>query len=672
VLWGSCAVLQVAFPSPVSNHLMQRPRPKTLSATEALILSLSLAWVIIFALDLLPILRGGYDWAWHFKPVLERYRVAPLILVSLCYVPIGAWLRRRNSNMLLIWAFLGSIGLTLASVHVRGDILYRLYSLTVSGRASGWHMAAAHIQNLPLTLQQWPQFMLESELYSSHIDHSPPGMVLIYYAFGHLLDQMPWLANWMARPLRWLLCQYLTGYTDGQYASAWLGIVTPLWASLTVFPLHGLGKRVFGSELAGWSVLWWPLIPSFLVFAPLPYTSYALPALVVIASLWEGLRSDQLRWVVVAGSILSALTFLNFVFAPLLLFAGLSTLGMYWLRNRGATRVHLPRYWPIRIGLCFGLGTSIAWLMFQYATRASLWGILQTAQQTQMHVAQVRPYWPFLAWNWNDLGMFTGWPLMLLAAVGTWAAVRNIAANRDPKESDVMIVAAALTLVIIDLSGTPRGETGRLLMFLAPWVLYAAGYGLRLDRAAGGLLTIVQALAMLAVVICLQVLAPEFKARAAPAAPPAQIPAVQPANYHVGAVFNDSIRLASVAGRIDSRVNAQGTSEPVLYLWLTWNELKAAAIPYAYAVQLSSPDGTISSAKAVIDPFGESYPITCWKPGEEDLTDRLRLPLTMSARGPLWVNLAILDRATGKTLSVVTENGLQLEQLLLGPFEPSQ
>ena len=255
---------------------------------------LSIIWVIVFAFDLLPILRGPTDWAWHYQPMLARYRITPIILSVSLYIPVGLWLKKqRASSGLLIWSFLGGIGLTAGAVYVRGDILYRLYSLTVSGRAAGWHMAAAHIEDLTTTLRDWPEFMKESASYTPHLDHTPPGMVLIYYSLSHLLDRLPQIADWLAQSLRWQLCQYLIGYTSGQYAAAWIGMLTPVWASLTVLPLYSLGRRVFGEEVARWSVLWWPLIPSLLMFAPLVNTGFALPS--VLAILVAELESSSPR-----------------------------------------------------------------------------------------------------------------------------------------------------------------------------------------------------------------------------------------------------------------------------------------------------------------------------------------------------------------------------------------
>ena len=315
---------------------------------------LSLLWAIIFALDLIPYLRGGTDWAWNYKPELSRYRLAPLILGVVVYVPIALWLRRQRSRTgLLIWAIFGGLALSLAAVHVRGDVLYRLYTITVSGRAAGWHMAAARIQNLSGTLSDWPQFMRNRCRFPHTLTTRPPELWSLYYSASLLLDQLPTVAAYLAQPLRWLLCQYLTGYTNGQYASAWLGMLMPLWGSLTVLPLYSLGRRVYGLEAAAWSVVWWPLVPSFLMFDPLPNTVYALPSILVIGLLWEGLSGNRPVQIVAAGVLMSILTFLTFTFAPLLLFAGLLTLGVYWMRTRRPSGPRPRWYWPFQMGLWF-------------------------------------------------------------------------------------------------------------------------------------------------------------------------------------------------------------------------------------------------------------------------------------------------------------------------------
>ena len=419
---------------------MRSKRTAILTDPMAWIVLLSLIWAVVLAFDLLPILRGGFGWEWNYKPVLDRFRILPIVLATAVYVAAGLWLKKQRSAVpLLVWAFLGSVGLSLAAVHVRGDVLYRLYSITVSGRAGGWHMAAAGIQDLAQTLRDWPQFMVASTAFSTHMGISPPGMVLAYYAASSVLDHVPPLAASLQQPVRGLLCQYISGYSSGDYASSWLGILMPVWGALTILPLYGLGREVFGETAARWSVLWWALVPSFLMFTPLPNVLYPLPSLIVIAMLWRGLRKDQIGWVLAAGVLMSLLTFITFTFLPLLLLAGLLTLGVYWLKLRQGATPRPKWYWPLVMGLAFGLGLSSVWLVFYAAGGSGFWSIWQTAEQA--HVALDRPYWPWLALHLNDFFMFSGWTFALLAIVAAWRALRSVRSAHGATEADVMILA---------------------------------------------------------------------------------------------------------------------------------------------------------------------------------------------------------------------------------------
>ncbi len=639
--------------------------PSILSRRIFWITLISLVWLIIFALNLAPILLGPTDWAWNFKPVLERYRTAPLIIGMLIYLPVGLWLKyRRSVTGLLVWAVLGGIFLTLGAVHLRGDILYRLYTISVSGRAAGWHMAAARIEDLSATLHAWPQFMLASESYSPHIDHTPPGIVLIYYAAGQILDRLPELAKWLAGPVRWQLCQYLTNYTDGQYAAAWLGMLMPLWGSLTVIPLYYLGRQVFSQEVAEWSTLWWPLIPSFLIFAPLPNTFYALPSVLVILLLWKGLRDDKLGWVAAAGAAMSVLSFLTFTYAPLLLFSGLLTLAVYWQKSRSQSTTPPRWHWPLRMGVGFGLGLSTVWLIYYAATGSSFWSIWNTAQQTQTDVAAIRPYLPWLVFDVNDLLMFIGWPLSLLALWGCGSVLRRAWRRREPTAGDAMTLAALATLIIIDLYGTPRGETGRILLFLAPWLLYAAATALQDHSRGAWLLTGAQGLIAVVMIICLQVLAPEFRAHAAPAPPVISYPAANSAqNYVSTAKFGDVIRLVSYAGKVESQ-GGQNT----ITLWVRWKDLQPVGAAYNVSVVPVAPDGTISDAAYMIPPMQDKYPTSCWRPSDGNLVDRIKIPLPSAQAGDWWAQLSLINAQTGLPLEILGSDGQPTQETTLGPF----
>ncbi len=649
---------------------MQLPGRKLsfLSSPIFWIVALSLVWAYVFARNLVPVLRGTPDWRWLYRPVQSLNRILPLILGVCLYIPLGLWLRgRRSVTGLLVWAALGSIALSLAATYVRGDILFRLYSVTASGRAEGWQMAAARIQDLPATLRSWSQFMVESDAYSPHIDHSPPGIVIIYYLFGRLLDRFPTLANALAEPLRWQLCQVLGSYTSGQSATAWLGVTAPLWAGLTVIPLYFFGRRAYGEEAARWSALWWPLIPSLLMFTPLPNTLYPLLALLVIGMLWEGLSSDRPAWVIAAGLLMSVLTFLTLTFLPLLLFAGLLACAAYWRRSRSRSSASPKWYWPFEMGLLFGIGLSVVWVIAYAASGLSLPSLLQNAQQTQAGIAQYRPYASWLALNFNDYLMFTGWPLALLALLAGWSGIRGLASRRAPGDGAILTLTLALTLLIIDASGTPRGEWGRIMLFLSPWLLLAAGCMLQNRPAAGWPITIAQGIAALVMVISLQVITIEFKTREAPV-PPETAPAPSGAPIYSGsAVFGGNIRLETVSGGVTTRIDNQGNPQSYLDLWLTWDTLAVMHLPYTYSLQPVAGDGSPIGPAASVPPFTDSYPMTCWRPASGALTDQIRIPLPAQPAGGSWVDLSVIDPATRQPLTVTEATRTPANLLQIGP-----
>lgn len=624
----------------------------------------SLLWAVLLASNTIPQLRGGFGWRWAHDTELDLGRIAPFILAVAVYVPVALQLRRRSMVYLLAWAIAGSIGLSIAAVHVRGDVAFRLFTVTVGGMPSGWHTAAARISNLPGTLRQWHQFMEASGSFSSHITTSPPGMVIIYWAANSLLARFPAWASALAGPLRLMQCHNmaLMEQTDAQLASAWLGMLIPVWSGLTVLPLFRLGRDVFGQEAAQWSVVWWPLVPSVLLFAPLPNTLHPFLSLMMVILLFEGLRRSRPSRVLAAGVLMSALTFTTFTFMPLLLLAGFLTLGMFWLRR---SRARLPWHWPLQMGMWFGLGLSATWLILYALTGEGFWDVWQAAIRT--HQALGRPYWPWLVLNLNDFAMFAGWPLALLAGIGLWRVVRQLFSRKVLGESDIMILAAALTLAVVDLSGTLRGESGRLLLFLSPWVVLAAAAALDGDRGLGSALTVVQAILLVVMVTCLHVL--HTGLGEAPSSPPYMAEPVAEAQVlSCGALFGDVARLKAFSGRIEARYDDQGRERSVLVLWLNWEPLKPMSVPYYLVFLPVAPDGEVAASATLLQPFSDRYPTTCWKPCDGELRDQFEVPLFKTQTGDWWISFSLIDAKTVQSLGVVAPDGSRDQQIGLGPF----
>ena len=283
------------------------------------------------------------------------------------------------------------------------------------------------------------------------------------------------------------------------------------------------------------------------------------------------------------------------------------------------------------------------------------------------HVALGRPYWPWLILNVNDWFMFTGWPLALLAVVGAWQAFGKLLSGRELGDDGLMVVSAALAFIALDLSGAVRGETGRLLLFLSPWLLLAAATAVKGDSLLGSVLTAVQAIALVVMVVWLHVLGSELPT-SAPTPPYAAQAATGAQVLPSGAVFGNAVRLKAFSGRIEARRDSQGHEHSVLIVWLDWQPLRPMSTAYYLSFLPVAPDGEVAPNAALFMPFGNRYPTTCWKPCDGELRDQYEIPLFKSQPGDWWVSFSLYDAKALRGLEVVGPDGSRDVQVGLGPF----
>jgi hypothetical protein len=92
---------------------------------------------------------------------------------------------------------------------------------------------------------------------------------------------------------------------------------------------------------------------------------------------------------------------------------------------------------------------------------------------------QARTYWKWVVMNPVEVAVFAGLPLTL---AGLWAIPE---VRRDPgrRGLNTFLLAAAIAFALLDLSGTVRGEVGRIWLFLMwPLAMAAAPALERPDR----------------------------------------------------------------------------------------------------------------------------------------------------------------------------------------------
>ncbi len=584
-------------------------------------------------------------------------RLLPAVLSILLFYGGLRFLRSARTAVYLAWCILGAILIPVTLLLWWGDPLDLLFTRTVSGLATGGFSVATKIENIGSTLQQWPALMPELKGESIHVALGLPGWPLVYYGLAKLLAAFPQLSQPLGMGLRLFLCHNIPimNLSNAQLASSWLGIAAPIWAALTIIPLYYLARSVANEAVARNAVAWWPIVPSVAMFLGSLNTPTPLIFMIILYLLWTGLTGDKhghVNWrLILAGCLTAVALLFTFAFIPLLLFAGLLAL-VTWQRDIEKSFI-LDLAHPLWSGVQFGLGLLLPLALYTLLAGHTPLIVLQNSMQ--IHLDLQRRYWPWLWLHSWDFIIFVGLPAFCLFVLGLtrWGAprVRQLA------------TALVLTLLIVVVSGTARGETGRLWLFFMPIVLVAAAAVLvKLPfRLRFGLLVsqIIWLLALFAIM-------PTIGTGLTP--PPAyEQVAFPPGDHQVTAATADFAGLL----RLDGYSASFDESDNALIVDLHWASQEQIADPYFFSALLVSPAGDILPARDW-QPFDYQFPTTCWHDVGGPLVDRISLPLAENDQvGDYWMSLAVFKLSPGGQvlrLPVTLPDGSVDNQVGIGPL----
>ncbi len=527
--------------------------------------------------------------------------------------------------------------LPLLLLTLEGEPLFLLFTRSASRLTGGFQYALALSGNMDVTLRDWPAFVKDyraATINPGGVSLSPPGLVILYYGFEQFFQAFPLLGDLFGGTVRPLECQNLTmmSWSNTVLASAWFQMFMPLWAALGVAPLYKLVKLLMDRERARLAVVLWPLVPGMAIFTPRFNVFYATMTVVMLLILWRGLLLNRPWQIVLSGFIVSMAVFFNLSAVPLGLLGGLIILGHRLLPRPASLRP------VIRDLIAFGLGSASVWVIYWVLTGLSPVTIIRTGMN--YHTVLNRPYFPWLFMHTYDTFLFVGVPITVLVL---WRIGRLRRAIRGPiTPGDVMAGAGALALIIMVLSGTARGETGRVWLFFAPvWILLAAdllGEWKQRERLS---FMVAQGLCMLCMAAVLRANFTELTM------PPSPAEAAGSPTFPYDVPFK----------RGDDRVTLVGVSvesaPTQVTLHLYWEANAWVQRPYVLSLAVVGPDG-VARDPINWNPEGWNYPPSCWKPGHT-FVDTVQIPVDQS--GAWLFSLSISDANTLQKMTVIGADG---------------
>jgi hypothetical protein len=450
------------------------------------------------ALDLLPALRGvgSQVWMWGHQWRPPGAASVPALLLGLALAAVAASrlpalaARRgpaaRGALLGAIVAAGWGFGVALLAPEP-GGALRTLVARTVDPMFTSYHTTA--LVRMPggarAFLDRHRELLPELELHSAT---HPPGPPLYYRAWLTAFERRPGLALAIARAVGLgdvaALASLRPAQSPATVAAALAGALGLLLAgAAAAWPVARLVERLSGeAELGLRAAALWPLVPGGALMAPEFDQALALPVAACAAALVATALAPGGRRALAAGTLAGA-----FAAAALALSYG----AVAFLA--GATVA------AVALGSATGRRTWVAGLTAAATAGAALFSVTALAGHEPLGAAidalslhgtrhtWQRPWGISVALDAADTLLFLGPPLVTLLVVRLvrWhrsAGAGGLASLDGPARWSVAIVVA---FALFLLSGTVRGEAGRIFVPWMPLLLAAAVAGDRRSSPGG-------------------------------------------------------------------------------------------------------------------------------------------------------------------------------------------
>lgn len=446
--------------------------------------------VMLVAMEPTPLVRGPApyppEWQWLRRPKATIHRAGPAVtcaggLIGLLALAGGSFVRRRpraSAGVLLAGATVLGFALQWGLLKLEEeDALPTLFRRTISDTFTSYFLVSVtpDARDVGALLDRYADLLPGFREKARHAATHPPGPILYYRGWLAVCESSPRLTTLtvdrLARPN--LDMRLFRLPAEGpMLAAALLGALGwGLLGAATCWPVAWLARTAgLAAPAAIRAGILWTLLPAAALMVPTLDLALALPVAMSTALLARGLAVGRLRHAGAAGVFGGIAGFFSY--------GAVAFLVVGWAAAACLTAWNPPG--KRRVFVAVGVAVSVA---IAIHAAPAWWGYapLETARRAlaihRWDYTSQRSYLLWLLFNPWDLVLFLGVPIVLLGARRTLGAMAAAAQAGSfhlltPVCRFQAVVAAGLLLLL--LSGTVRGEAGRIFLPLMPLLLVAA------------------------------------------------------------------------------------------------------------------------------------------------------------------------------------------------------
>ncbi len=593
----------------------------------------------LILVDGAPLLRGPapdssvWHWPYQLRP-LNRWWL-PVGMAAIFGGVLWAWLARKLPTWLgLLLLVICQIGMQLSLVYVDasrdfwgvGDVISaEIIDRSLSPTSNGYFWDATQINALPPILRDYPAQM--PNFNSEHTRTHPPGFLIFNYQLIHFFADRA-IAEPLAQLAYRLRCAdlWLIGQSPNVAAALVVWAIVPILAAGVAVPIgYWVGRDPQGQGDVGeahharMTAALLATLPSLLLFTSASDQIYVPLTLLVCGG---ALRFERRGWrnALAVGLLMGLQSFLSVGNAVTAIVVGVLLLQMGFQR----------KMWLY--GILIAVGSLAPWLLFWGIYGVPPWEIVEAGLgQHYELVTTKRAYGTWFVWNIIDLLIFAA-PVVVVGALLT---ARSLADKSAGRGMQVFAGATLGLLLLLNISGSARGEVGRIWLFLFALLAIAAAPKL---TKWGIVAPISMLLITLAVGLSWRMMQPVLVVTEPPAMP-----------AWTGAVRDSApIQLSSAVSLAETSVQVD---EETLAVGLLWEAAGSADYPYTAFVHVIDATGQLV-AQQDNWPVNGQWPPTCWRRGDE-IIDTYQIDLTNLASGRYEIATGMYNAQTLDRLGTV-------------------
>ncbi len=432
---------------------------------------LTFLFCAVIAFDIFPFLRGPApyppDWQWDylFVNTLSKLWVPVLCIGAALFFAFfvegktETYITKHTKKLLVICVVL-FFCIQLSVTYFSRAGIGVLFQRIANPDMNGYFTAANHITNIPLFLKEFNTNVLSLPM---HAQGHPPGAILFFWGIEQMVRPVA--------PLFSFITVFDSSHSDVSFlwktlslsqkvTALFTAVFIPFLSALSCIFVYFIGRYLAGVRVGMRAALLLLTIPSLTLFIPINDVFLSLFPLSAFFCFIKGIKEKNRFLLFSSGVLFSLGLFFSLSLLPLLWIFGVYLL---WIKNIREILLH---------GIYFSVGIFLLpillFLLYGYNTIAVSQTLLQGLPES-------RAYATWVIFNLSDFFIFLGIPLFVIFFLVILNLFQNLTRFRLGGRNDTLVidplsVGFISMILLLDISGTVRGEVARIWVPFYPFL----------------------------------------------------------------------------------------------------------------------------------------------------------------------------------------------------------